>query len=213
METKKRLKSLTASRTLCGCGLKIIIMWTRPCICPWLKIQPAISLWYVRAVSEKPFPKHNESLLWHFAKDRFESYSADYGLVRIPPTSATVSRWFILISQRQGFHWKDWKMYWDLLQCCPLPVHKGLRFLLLWWFWRKALYLAQGTTLHKVLIQFKGREVVRSEKIHIKTQLTDKIMKTPFIPKLILLLSYFSLFCWICTTTGFSNHTRTSNRL
>ena len=25
-------------------------------------------------------------------KDRFESYSADYGLVRIPPTSATVSR-------------------------------------------------------------------------------------------------------------------------
>ena len=24
--------------------------------------------------------------------DRFESYSADYGLVRIPPTSATVSR-------------------------------------------------------------------------------------------------------------------------
>ena len=24
-------------------------------------------------------------------KDRFESYSADYGLVRIPPTSATVS--------------------------------------------------------------------------------------------------------------------------
>ena len=42
-------------------------------------------------------------------KDRFESYSADYGLVRIPPTSATVSRRFILISQRQGFHWKDWK--------------------------------------------------------------------------------------------------------
>ena len=42
-------------------------------------------------------------------KDRFESYSADYGLVRIPPTSATVSRSFILISQRQGFHWKDWK--------------------------------------------------------------------------------------------------------
>ena len=42
-------------------------------------------------------------------KDRFESYSADYGLVRIPPTSATVSRGFILISQRQGFHWKDWK--------------------------------------------------------------------------------------------------------
>ena len=26
------------------------------------------------------------------------------------------------------------------------------------------LYLAQGTTLHKVLIQFKGWEVVRSEK-------------------------------------------------
>ena len=25
-------------------------------------------------------------------KDRFESYSADYGLVRIPPISATVSR-------------------------------------------------------------------------------------------------------------------------
>ena len=25
-------------------------------------------------------------------KDRFESYSTDYGLVRIPPTSATVSR-------------------------------------------------------------------------------------------------------------------------
>ena len=27
-------------------------------------------------------------------KDRFESYSADYGLVRIPPTSATVSIYF-----------------------------------------------------------------------------------------------------------------------
>ena len=26
------------------------------------------------------------------------------------------------------------------------------------------MYLAQGTTLHKVLIQFKGWEVVRSEK-------------------------------------------------
>lgn len=35
-------------------------------------------------------------------KDRFESYSADYGLVRIPPTSATVSRWIYFDFSKAG---------------------------------------------------------------------------------------------------------------